>query len=60
MKPTESKLITGSFKGAKESKLSSAKKNYSPGKYAYSNSGADEVVSRSGIYNTRFKRKDLR
>ena len=60
IKPTSSKIVTSSFKGDKESK-SKPKKGYSPGKYAYSNHGNDEIkMGRSSVYDTRFMRKDMR
>jgi hypothetical protein len=41
IKPTQSKLVTSSFKGPKEKSTSSKHKGYSPGQYAYSNHGHD-------------------
>ena len=60
MKPTDSKLVTSSFKGPKDTRKSALKKSYSPGKFAYSVKGNDEVIEKSTNFDIRFRRKDLR
>jgi len=60
IKPTDSKLVTSSFKGSKETKRSGAKKSYSPGHFAYSMHGNDDVMEKSSNFDIRFRRKDLR
>lgn len=60
MKPTDSKLVTSSFKGAKETRKSPGKKSYSPGHFAYSMHGNDEIMEKSSNFDIRFRRKDLR